>query len=144
MAMIKITATQQTDPEFEAFLLDGIVKNDQQHLDLPDEDFDLTLILTDAAGQRCGGVSAETYYGWMRIKLLFVPSRLRGQGIGARLLAMAEAEALRLDCVGVWLDTFSFQAPAYYQARGYVQFGCIADYPGTAQRCFMQKRFDQG
>lgn len=135
-----IVATDASDPAFDAFLLDGIVEYDQTKLDLPEEDFDLALRLLDAEGQLCGGLTSETYYGWMRIKLLFVPLALQGQGHGSRLLLMAEAEARRLACTGIWLDTFSFQAPAFYAAHGYTLFGAIDGYPEAAQRCFMQKR----
>lgn len=139
-AVATIVASDENDPAFDAFLLDGIVDNDGLKMDLPEEDFDLALRLYDAEGKLCGGLTAETYYGWMRIKLLFVPLALQGQGQGSRLLKMAEAEARRLACTGIWLDTFSFQAPAFYAARGYALFGVIDAYPETAQRRFMQKR----
>lgn len=138
--MIKVVLTQEEDDDFDAFLLDGIVRNDQRRQALPAEDYPLMIAISDADGKRCGGLSAETYYDWMHIKFIFVPQQLRGQGYGARLLAMAEAEARRLHCTGIWLDTFSFQAPDFYAAHGFRIFGSIADYPAQAHRCFMEKR----
>ena len=44
------------------------------------------------------------------------------------------------ECVGIWLDTFSFQAPAFYQKMGYSELGQIVDYPPGHRRHFFQKR----
>jgi GNAT superfamily N-acetyltransferase len=57
------------------------------------------------------------------------PPELRGQGLGSRLLAAAEAEAWRRDCLGVFLDTFEYQALPFYQRHGYELFGTLDGYP---------------
>jgi len=87
-----------------------------------------------------GGLYGKLFYRWMFIELLVVPEQTRGQGTGSRLMEMAEAHARAKDCVGIWLDTFSFQAPAFYQRHGYTEFGHIDDYPPTHTRHFFQKR----
>ena len=87
-----------------------------------------------------GGLYGKLFYRWMFIELLVVPEQTRGQGTGSRLMEMAEAHARAKDCVGIWLDTFSFQAPAFYQRHGYTEFGHIEDYPPTHTRHFFQKR----
>ena len=53
----------------------------------------------------------------------------------------AEAEAIRLGCVGVWLDTFSFQARGFYEKLGYTLFGTIDDYPPGESRFFLSADF---
>lgn len=55
-------------------------------------------------------------------------------------MGMAEAIAHDKGCVGVWLDTFSFQAPDFYQKLGYSVFGELKDYPPGYSRFFLQKR----
>jgi len=47
---------------------------------------------------------------------------MRGQGIGERLMPMAEEVAQKKHCTGIWLETFSFQAPGFYQKLGYSEF----------------------
>jgi GNAT superfamily N-acetyltransferase len=77
------------------------------------------------------------------VELLVVPEVARGQGLGAKLMDKAEALAREKGCQGVWLDTFSFQAPDFYLRHGFSIFGELKDYPVVGyHRFFMQKRFD--
>jgi GNAT superfamily N-acetyltransferase len=71
----------------------------------------LAILLRDDEGEIRGGLWAKCYYGWLFIELLFVPEVMRGQQLGVKLLAQAEQWAKEERCVGIWLDTFSFQAP---------------------------------
>ena len=63
----------------------------------------------------------------------------RGQGLGTRLLAAAEAAARGRGCHDVWLDTFSFQALPFYEQHGYVVFGTLENYPTGHERYFVRK-----
>jgi hypothetical protein len=56
------------------------------------------------------------------------------------LLVTAEDEARRRGAKHADMDTFSFQAPAFYEAHGYEVFGVLRDYPPGHQRLYMQKR----
>jgi GNAT superfamily N-acetyltransferase len=82
-----------------------------------------------------GGLWGTSYWRWLFVELLFVPETRRGQGLGSRLLAEAEAAARRRRCIGVWLMSWSFQAPAFYRSRGYMSVGEIEDFP-PGQQCF--------
>ena len=74
------------------------------------------------------GLSGETYCGWLVIKYLWVRDDLRRRGVGSELMAYAEAGAVERGCHSAWLDTFSFQARAFYEKLGYEEFGAL-DYP---------------
>ncbi|MDW9404888.1 GNAT family N-acetyltransferase [Pseudomonas soli] len=87
-----------------------------------------------------GGLYARLGGGWMFVELLVVPERMRGQGCGRELMARAEALARKKGCGGIWLDTFSFQAPDFYRQLGFEFFGEIADFPPGHTRYFLQKR----
>ncbi|HXR02675.1 MAG TPA: GNAT family N-acetyltransferase [Pseudomonas sp.] len=87
-----------------------------------------------------GGLHGRILYRWLFIELLVVPEQTRGQRLGSRLMDMAETFARDRDCIGVWLDTFDFQAPDFYRKHGYEQFGRLDDYPPGHQRLFFQKR----
>ncbi|PNA03454.1 MULTISPECIES: N-acetyltransferase [Pseudomonas] len=87
-----------------------------------------------------GGLYGHTFYRWLFIELLAVPEEGRGQGIGSKLMNMVEEFAREKDCVGIWLDTFDFQAPGFYKKLGYTECGEIVDYPLGHKRHFFQKR----
>lgn len=69
-----------------------------------------------------------------------MPEQARGQGMGTKLMHMAEDLAREKNCIGVWLDTFDFQAPGFYQKLGYSELDQIVDYPPGHKRFFFQKR----
>jgi GNAT superfamily N-acetyltransferase len=96
--------------------------------------------LTDDSGTIVGGLWGKTVYDWLFIEYLIVPASLRGRKIGSRLMAMAEDIALQRSCVGSWLTTFPFQAPAFYEKLGYERFGSLENSPGENVRIFLRKR----
>lgn len=87
-----------------------------------------------------GGVIGEVYWGWFYLDLLWVNASLRGRGYGHRLLTRAEHEARQRGANHVYLDTFSFQAPDFYERHGYQIFGELPDFPPGHQRYFLTKR----
>ena len=64
---------------------------------------------------------------------------LRGQGIGSKLLKAAEEEAKKRGCKYSFVDTFSFQAPAYYVKHGYKEVFALKEYPITGARYYYTK-----
>ncbi len=86
-----------------------------------------------------GGVIAGIYWNWLYIDLMWIEEPLRKLGYGARLPAMAEDEARRRGATRAYLDTFSFQAPGFYQKQGYHVFGELPDFPAGHTRFFMTK-----
>ena len=103
----------------------------------------LGILIKDDAGQTVGGLTAWWYYNWMFVELLFVPDTLRGQDLGTQVMAKAEAYAREHGMIGIWLDTFGFQARGFYEKLGYKVFGELPNYPDTHSRFFLQKRLDR-
>lgn len=56
---------------------------------------------------------------------------------------MQEAERIARDrgYVGIWLDTFEFQAKPFYEKLGYTVFGALEGLPGAIPRYFLKKEF---
>lgn len=101
---------------------------------------DLVIFVRDEHGNILGGLKGYTYLDWLSISHLWVAENLRGQGIGTRILKMAEAEAVKRGCHHCHLDTFDFQARGFYEKHGYSVFGVLEDYPAGHKRYFLQKR----
>ena len=140
MTPILETALEATEAEAEALLALIVDYNEAQGIP-SQESGELMLRLKDpGSGALVGGLYAELYYGWLHVRYLAVPPPLRGQGWGTHLLRLAEAHAREQQCSGLWLDTFSFQAPAFYARHGFTCFGRIEDYPRGHARCFFHKR----
>jgi GNAT superfamily N-acetyltransferase len=99
----------------------------------------LVLTVHDESGHIIGGLTGQTYYGWLYVSLLFVPESLRGQNIGSELMSRAESEAVTRGCHSAWLDTFEFQARGFYERVGYSCFAELGDYPPGFSRYFMKK-----
>ncbi|KPG93122.1 GCN5 family acetyltransferase [Pseudomonas sp. RIT-PI-q] len=100
----------------------------------------IALLIRDDNGDILGGLYGRVFYQWLFIELLSVPEQARGLGMGSKLMQMAEDLAREKGCIGVWLDTFDFQAPGFYQKLGYSELGQIVDYPPGHKRLFFQKR----
>jgi GNAT superfamily N-acetyltransferase len=101
----------------------------------------LAILLTDDEGKSVGGLWGRSLYQWLFVELLAVPEAWRGQDYGTALMAEAERIARERGCVGMWLDTFEFQARGFYEKLGFELFGTLDDHP-AGQRCFfMRKRF---
>jgi len=93
----------------------------------------------DDKGELIGGLLGATYWGWLFVSVLFVDASCRGTGVGADLLARAEALALERGATHAYLDTFSFQAEPFYARRGYEPFGRLSDFPQGHGRAWMSK-----
>lgn len=99
----------------------------------------LDVVARDRSGQTVGGLIGRTSLGVLFIDYLYLPDALRGSGLGSRILAVAETEAMRRGCARAVLFTMAIQAPSFYEKRGYRIFGRIdCDPPGNA-RIFMTR-----
>lgn len=99
----------------------------------------LAVSLRDDRGAIVGGLFGEIWLDWLHIDRLWIDESQRGAGIGAQLLATAEAEARRRGARHVHLDSFTFQAPDFYKKLGYREFGRLADFPTGHERVFLTK-----
>lgn len=91
-------------------------------------------------GERVGVVMGYWLYDWLYVEYLAVTEASRGEGVGSRLLERAEAYAQELSLKGVALDTFGYQAPSYYEARGYVERMVIPGKDRARDRIYFQKK----
>lgn len=65
------------------------------------------------------GLSGWTWGQAAGIAMTWVSDEHRGDGLGSELLSAFEAEARVRGCTHVFVTSFTFQAPAFYQRHGY-------------------------
>jgi predicted N-acetyltransferase YhbS len=106
---------------------------------MPDHEKPLGLIACDPFGALQGGLYGATYWQWLFIEHLWVAQTYRGAGLGSRLLRRGEDVARKCGCVGVCLNTMSFQAPDFYALHDYCEFGRLADVPLGHTRIWFSK-----
>lgn len=135
--MASISVAREPDEAVRATLYDRLLAFNAEKTG--DVSFAPLAVTIEDDGRLVGGLWGETYYGWLFVELVFVPERLRGEGLGARLLAEAENVARERGCRGVWLDSYAFQAPDFYRKQGYEVFGALPDYPKGEERVFLRK-----
>lgn len=99
----------------------------------------ICFILRAPDGSIVGGLMGETHYDWFYVNLMWIEASRRGKGYGHRLLTLAEEEARSRGARNAYLDTFSFQAPGFYQKHGYEVFGELHDFPPGHQRYYLTK-----
>lgn len=132
---------ERPSSEHREAILDALIKYNNAE-GPPTTALPIAILIRDHSGLVAGGLWGQSLYDWLHIELLVVPDAMRGTGLGSRLLAKAEEVAKARGCVGIWLDTFSFQAPRFYERLGYGTAGLIDDHPIGGARYIMSKRLD--
>jgi GNAT superfamily N-acetyltransferase len=100
------------------------------------------LFLRDDARVAVGGAFGWTWAGTCSVRILFVPTHLRNQGHGTRLMHAVEAEAKARGCRRIVLETFDFQAPQFYLKLGFEVRARVPDYVQGHDMFVMAKRVD--
>lgn len=89
----------------------------------------LSIFVRDDSGEIVAGLHGWTWCGACKIERLWIRQDLRREGYGQRLLAAAEQEARIRGCAQLLVDTFSFQAPLFYQKLGFEVIGVVEGFP---------------
>ena len=100
------------------------------------------LVLSARDGRRIvGGLVGECAWNFVYVHLIWVDPAARGNGHGGRLMREAERVARGRGAALVYLNTFSFQAPKFYEKLGYRRFAELKNTPASGtSRFFYVKR----
>ena len=134
------TLVIRTDPTLEEidFLEDRLYEFNSRVTGIVDA-LGLAVFGRDAHGEVIAGLCGHTWGGCCEIRQLWVHERYRRQGIGHRLLDIAETEARRRGCSQIVLATHSFQAPEFYRKLGFHIVDSVPDYPVGHQHLRLRK-----
>ncbi|SEL83084.1 Acetyltransferase (GNAT) family protein [Aquimarina amphilecti] len=100
----------------------------------------LEFVIKDKNGNEIGGILAGIgYWNGLEIKILWVKEEYRKKGIGTQLLKHTEKIAREKGSKTSMLDTFDFQAEAFYLKNDYTPIGEINDFPMGHKRIYFSK-----
>ena len=139
MTDIRIEPVHEISADERLTVIDGLVGYNREQ-GFVWERGPLNVLARGAGGAVVGGLLGEVNLGWLFVSALWVDASVRGSGVGSRLMEAAEAEARRRACVGVHLDTFSFQARPFYEKLGFELFGELTDCPPGGAKYYLRKR----
>ncbi|MFK7857502.1 MAG: GNAT family N-acetyltransferase [Granulosicoccus sp.] len=135
---ISLKLTDNVSHRDKASILNPLIDFNKAHVGTSDYR-PLNVIIQDDAMQPAGGLWGHSAYGWFTIDLFFVPTSLRHQGLGTRIILTGESEAIARACHSAWVDTHEFQALEFYEKQGYELFAELPDYPSGHKRFFLKK-----
>jgi ribosomal protein S18 acetylase RimI-like enzyme len=79
------------------------------------------------------------------MRVVSVAADSRRRGLGVRLVALAESEAIRRGCKYSFADTMDYQAPEFYRKLKYNAAGRIEDWDSHGHaKFFFVKKLSQG
>ncbi|UJW73892.1 GNAT family N-acetyltransferase [Rhizobium sp. SL42] len=138
---ILISVVEGEDKEFADATV-AILDEAARALDKPFDGETVQVRAEDGEGRLLGGLVGSEVQGWLYVKLLAVAADARNFGLGGKLLSRAEDIARARGFVGIYLDTFDFQAPRFYLREGFTEIGRLPAIGGKPQRIWFVKTFD--
>ena len=99
------------------------------------------LIASNSDEEILGGLTGSSQFSWLKVDIMAVNEKLRGQGIGSMLLGMVEDIASDRGCKYIYLDTMAYQSPELYRRLGFKQVGELPDWDsfGNSKFFFMKE-----
>lgn len=158
--MIILKFTSQRNPEFQsnknmykvsvdyapieadnAVLREGVIAFNETILGERDKAF--SIFLKNDLEKVFGGIQAFLGTESVYIDVLWVEKNLQKQGYGTKLLEAVEQEAIRHGCIFSLVDTWDFQAEAFYLKNGYERIGELKNYWHGHSKIFLKKVIQQ-
>jgi GNAT superfamily N-acetyltransferase len=132
--------TDAPDDAERAVIMDGLRAYNEAQAGGSDAS-SLAILVRDPETTRVvGGLLGRTYLGLLTVERFFLPEHLRRDGLGSRILAMAEEEGRRRGCSRAVLSTLHFQAPGFYLKQGWEVAARIDCEPPGHTRFYMTKK----
>ena len=89
----------------------------------------LGFIIRDEDGMTVAIAAGYTWAGISEIKQMWVDEAYRGRGYGRALLEAMVAEAGRRGVSRVWVSSYDFQAPGFYERAGFKRMAELEGWP---------------
>jgi N-acetylglutamate synthase-like GNAT family acetyltransferase len=134
--MLKI-AVERTIGKTKKAVLDGLISYNTEKMGK--QKYKRFAVSLRERNKVVGGIVGEVWTTVLFIQLFWIEQKLRGKDHGTKLIRAIEDDARRFGATHSYVDTMSFQAPGFYRACGYREFGSIKGYPGNVTRHWFTK-----
>jgi len=94
--------------------------------EITDESF--AIFVRDKSGEILGGLTGFIYITSVQIRFLWLSEKLRNQGVGSELMQKIELICKEREISNIAVDTYTFQAPKFYESHGFKEIGRYKDY----------------
>jgi GNAT superfamily N-acetyltransferase len=139
--MYKIVVDHAPSQSDNDVVREGIIAFNESVLGERDKQF--SIFLKNDSGKVFGGIQAFLCSEDVYIDVLWVEKSLQKQGYRTKLLAAAEAEAIKNGCIFSKVDTWDFQAEGFYLKHGYERIGELKNYWFGHAKIFLRKNLKQ-
>lgn len=96
-------------------------------------------IFAKDGSQIIGGALIWEHSDALYIDVLWCDEQYRKKGIGTKIIGMIDEVAINKGLSKLYVDTYAFQAQAFYQKHGFYCIGTIPEYLLGHDRMFMRK-----
>ncbi|WP_028865610.1 GNAT family N-acetyltransferase [Psychromonas aquimarina] len=122
-----------------AAIYNGLLEFNQPHFpEINEQTFGL--FVRDTNSTVVGGVTGKILFTSLHVNYLWLAKSIRGSGIGSELIKRIEQEAAGYGVNNIYLDTYTFQAPQFYERLGFTEVGRYRDFPlPGVDKIFYQK-----
>ena len=119
----------------------GLRSFNQKHF--PDADIaSFACFAESEMGEIVGGLTGEVLFDkTLFIEFFWIEENSRDIGVGTMLMDKLEHQAKSMEILGIYLDTYSFQALPFYLKLGFEEVGRYSNFPvDDVDKIFLQKR----
>ena len=115
-------------PEDKKVMVDGMLAYHAKQGYPRKTDF-YSILIRDSSNKVVGTISVSFLWNGMHILSLWIDDSIRNQGWGSKMMKMVENEAIKRGCDLAYTDTYTWQAPLFYEKMGYALYGKLDDFP---------------
>lgn len=139
---MNVSLSDTVDPISYATIVDMLTAYNQSKTQELEQEINkpIEIIARNDANEIIGGLYGRSIWGTLEVKTIVVKLEDRNAGIGRILMQEAELEAKRRNCRFISLDTFSFQAPEFYEGLGFEKIGTESDFPKGSAKYHYRKQ----
>lgn len=122
-----------------AGLLDALLDSHAASAGLPFDCPKYAIVAVDTDRRFMGGLRGFFVQGRFALEELAVLGPARHKGVGSALLRRIETDAKARGAKSVYLGTWEFQAPAFYEKHGYHRLFGLSEVEGFPSKIWMEK-----